>query len=571
MEFTRQLGEESGTQLNPLVDESTLPTTMNEDQVIATVGRFNRGRIDKPFVVTRGSFKRMLGKGESIRSNMLNETYVQIFEALQKGAKAVVVQRLVSLNGAGIGWAYIKDDSEVGFTSGKTDLDIAIDPESNEFEAIEVGSSILTVSGNSFSYFLAVKHLECFSEGIMLEIHADELLDDDGFEIDNDFITLRVLDSYGVKLFEFAGSLDEDAYDENGKSLFIGDVVQSKTDLVQVQISANVSVGAGSNAYGYDDNGSQKWYRTPVIKTYEEFATGSEVTSYFNDDYHFAADALAKTKIPFGYMSTGASNNVALIKALAYTSYQLNTPLAVDIYGEAPALAVLQFMNELNLSAADENHLIWTYWCPVKSDCPAGINPRGYFGTSMYILARACLRNSVKNRYGISAKNFPIAGSDNPINRTNMTQTRPISAPNLSRLAKYRVNPVVFKTFSDRSSVVPIDSLTSSPQNSLKKLTSVADMASWIDRQVLRFANQVLQKPMSVAIKATNEFMLDLFERVESSGWLVPSEDPQMDGKTFKYGAYPDPSNPYDKMIYAYSLHYDGVARQIEVTQTVSK
>jgi hypothetical protein len=44
--FVRQLGSESGVQLNPLRDNSEIPTTDNSDQVFGIMMRATRGRID---------------------------------------------------------------------------------------------------------------------------------------------------------------------------------------------------------------------------------------------------------------------------------------------------------------------------------------------------------------------------------------------------------------------------------------------------------------------------------------------------------------------------------------------
>ena len=96
VQFTRQLGAQSGTQLNPLQDDSVMPTVSNYDQVFAVCGRFTRGRIDKAFSVSRGNFYAKLGPGEQMRVNALNESWVHIWEALNNGAYLAVVSRLIA-------------------------------------------------------------------------------------------------------------------------------------------------------------------------------------------------------------------------------------------------------------------------------------------------------------------------------------------------------------------------------------------------------------------------------------------------------------------------------------------
>mgnify|MGYP007135826407 FL=1 len=87
--FVRQLGAESGVQLNPLRDNSEIPAGDNSDQVFAIAMRATRGRIDKAFKVNRSNVQKRLGKGESLRVSELNEAYVHVREALDNGAYAV--------------------------------------------------------------------------------------------------------------------------------------------------------------------------------------------------------------------------------------------------------------------------------------------------------------------------------------------------------------------------------------------------------------------------------------------------------------------------------------------------
>lgn len=94
--FTRQLGCQSGVQLNPLRDLTDGFAPDNSDQVFCIAMRSTRGRTDKPFRVNRSNFQQKLGLGESLRSSALNEAHIHVFEALQKGAASAVVQRLIT-------------------------------------------------------------------------------------------------------------------------------------------------------------------------------------------------------------------------------------------------------------------------------------------------------------------------------------------------------------------------------------------------------------------------------------------------------------------------------------------
>lgn len=93
--FVRQLGAQPGVQLNPLKDTTDGVSLDDSDQVLAMVVRTTRGRIDRPFRVTRGTFLTKTGAPDTMRANALNEGRLQLSEALNNGALSAVVSRIV--------------------------------------------------------------------------------------------------------------------------------------------------------------------------------------------------------------------------------------------------------------------------------------------------------------------------------------------------------------------------------------------------------------------------------------------------------------------------------------------
>ena len=210
--FVRQLGPESGVQLNPLRDNSEIPAGTNDDQIFAIAMRATRGRIDKPFKVNRGDVLRKLGKGEQIRLSALNEATVHVSEALNSGAYEAVVHRLTVEDDPVISWVVLAIVEDGGLTFSVKDA-------------------------LPSTYIFAVRHLECFNDGISVEFRADEKRTS-GVLVPNDKITVRLRDKDGVLLFEFYGSLDPDAKDDYGNSAFLEDVVASQTDVVEFSVGA---------------------------------------------------------------------------------------------------------------------------------------------------------------------------------------------------------------------------------------------------------------------------------------------------------------------------------------------
>lgn len=93
--FVRQLGQQPGVQLNPLLDNTDGVDAGGADQVAAMVARLTRGRIDRPIRVTRGTFLAKTGAPAPMRVSALNEARIQMAEALDNGASEMVVMRIV--------------------------------------------------------------------------------------------------------------------------------------------------------------------------------------------------------------------------------------------------------------------------------------------------------------------------------------------------------------------------------------------------------------------------------------------------------------------------------------------
>lgn len=535
--FARQLGSQSGVQLNPLRDMTDGFAPDNSDQVFGIIMRTTRGRIDKPFRVNRGNFQKKLGRGESLRSSALNEAHIHVFEALQKGAASTVVQRLTT-SAAVLSSIIVTQPADPA-----TDL------------AFAVAKAVPTDK----PFLLAIKHLECYNDGVVVELHADAVLAG-GAPAANRLVTLRLRDKENNVLYEFLGSLDPDALDDYRQSAYLPDVVERLTDNVEVIVGAGAEILPTSNAYGRDANGRQKLAVSPVMAYFSE---GS--TAYGTPDFVRARDLLQKTEHDYAYIVSGGSQAPALLSTLAQLAYDTNRQFAWDVPGTLSPEAAIAFIDQLNF----DSHYCQAFWAPLKSDDPLGLNGKVVLGTSAYNVARRCLRNAQTDANGFAPKNYPIAGKNWPLDRTGITQ---IHSPDdaLSDLADAKINPVIYVKYNGGGKFVFSDSLTCAKTTvSFRKLISVADMASSIDDWVTRFAREALQLPMDVSVKKTEGFLKKLFAGAKSAGWIVPSTE--LDGEAFQYVVQPNALRPADRMDVSYSLRYDGTNRQTFVTQTISR
>lgn len=534
--FVRQLGFQPGVQLNPLADNTDGAAPDNSDQVVAMIGRFTRGRIDRPFRVNRSNLYAKTGKPDTLRANLLNESKLHLRDALFNGSQEAVVCRLNTA-------ASIKKWALITLGNGAS--------------TFAVGGTDLTGA----TYSLAVMHHDCHNDGIKLSVHADPLVVG-GIPVINPTLTLRLLDSEGNRLHEFTGSADPLAKDDYGASSYLPDVVARQTDAMTVAVDAAFAgVTTTSDAYGRGVDGRDQWPTSALLACFVEGAT-----TYLAGDYDRAVDGLRNTTDPFGYIISGGTQVLSLLAKLADFAVEANIPMKLDYSGLLDADAVLLMDAALNL----DTHYVHKYWAPLEAEDPAS-GGRAVWGASGVIAGYSCRRNARVNAKGFAPKNFPIAGKEWPIQRTSIRQLHKPTEQQLSDLAKAQINPVIFELYNGGGRYVPTDCLTAAKTRvSFKKLISVAEMSASLDNWTAMYAKEILHFPMSVYIKSMKTFMQNLLEGAEASGWLVKSKN--LEGNAaFQFEVIPDEIRPADLVHISYWTSFDGVARQVTIQQTLSR
>lgn len=522
----------SGVQLLSLVDKTDRGILSNTDQIFATVGRFTRGAIDRAFLIDTSTRTRSIGAPSSILANPLNEAHVQIYEALDAGAAQACVSRLVPA--AAVNSYMVADLAAVEGLWG-VHADLPAD------------------------YLVAVKHLECFNDGVRIGIHAVETLDSQGAKAAATTVKIRLIDrATGGALFDdFEGSLLVDSKDEFGQSNYLPAIVSSMTEMVEVSVKAT-SVPADVAFYGVDADGQEKW----VFADLNYFAEGG--TAYANTDYDDAIQRLYDTDIGYGYLHAGGTKNVALLSKLVSFAYKVNKPFPFDVPGDLSVEAAIAFMTSLNV----DSHYPVAYWAPLVADDPVN-GGKAMIGTSGLQIGMRCNRNAQTDANDVAPKHYPVAGKNYPITRTGMRQLRKLSDPQLEALAKACINPVVFETYSSGGRYVFRDSLTCAKTTGDKKLASVAEMSASVDDAVTAYAKECLQLPMDEAIKRTTQFIEKAFEALQTAKWFVPSDE--MKGAAYRATIQPNGRFPKEKMDIRYSISYQGTNRITTVQQTLSK
>lgn len=529
--FTRQLGQQPGVQLNPVKDRTQSSTLGVFDQTAALVGRFTRGRIDRPFRVDRSTLRTLLGKPASIGLSLLNEAYSHASEALQRGARELIVSRL-SVPGAALSWAT--------FTSASTST-----------FAVSASAPVAGTFG--------VKHLGCHNDGIIVKVHADTKLVS-GSPVAADVVTVKILDADGVELFTVKGSLTAGSVDEFNQSNYLPDKSAELTDMLDWTIIGGATIGTTHDGYGKDASGNDKWATSTVLVTFAEGGTG-----YVATDYDRSVTALRNSQEDFGYIMGGGTRAVSLITKLADLAYDTNRQFVFDVPGDLTVSGAIAFIQSLGFGTAGRDHYPQAYFAPLKSMDPANGN-RVIWGTSAAQVGYRCARNAQTNAYGLAPKNTPIAGLNGNLGRAQVTQLLALSEQDLSDLAAAKINPVIYQRFSAGGIYAFSDSLTcANVAISYRKLVTVAEMSSHIDEAVARFGRECLQLPMETAIARMNDFLERYFGYCQASGWLVDSDEIP----AFEFNVQRNAQQPADRMDVGYWLHFDGVNRQVFIQQTI--
>lgn len=541
--FSRTIGTRSGVRLGYIKDASERFVGNDSGQVFAGVGRFTRGRIDRAFEVNRDQMVRLLGAPASTSLNPLNEALVQIYDAFKQGATRAVISRLAPA-GALLKWMVAKPNEVAGAQP--------TDPPT------PVWSVTGTAAEPEADFLLAIRHAECFNDGVRAEIHALAAEDGDGVPVASQQVVLRVLSVDGALLFNFTGSLDPLAKNESGESSYLPDVVSAQTDNLEVIVAEGASVPVDSVYYGDNAAGKAKTAGADLLY----FVEGG--TTYAPADIQRAVAALKNSMYPFRYICGLGTKSTGIIGAIGEMGPEINKNVVLDVPGNLNREAAIIFANQFNF----DSHYVQWYWSPNRAVDPLN-GGKAVIGVSGFQVGLRCRRNANTDANGVPPMNYPIAGKAWPLVRTGIVQLVEVGEDDLELLAKARINPVIYQTYNNGSAYVFYDSLTAAKTDADRKLIAVAEMSSQVDDWVTAGMKEYLQLPMRETIKRGTSFLRILFDGIETAQWLVPSEE--LDQRSYVASVNPNQQRPKDRVDVRYSLSYDGTTRVIDVEQTISK
>jgi len=536
--FSRALGEQPGIELAALDDRSGQLTLGDWDQTAAVIGRFNRGRIDAPFVVNASNFVDALGKASPVTAtSVLVEAHSHVYEALSKGARRVLVVRLAPA-AAAISYAAATIGATTTFAASAT-----------------------VPGGTTFT----IKHLGCHNDGIRLAVHADEVKVG-GVAQTTEIIKVRLQDSDGKTLYEVRGSLTEGAQDESGQSIYLPDVsAMVAGDMIEWTIPAGGSVDPTDDCYGRDANGREKWVTSAVLSCFSEGGT-----TYATADYDRCVNLLVNASEDFGYIMGGGTRNTTLLLKLADAAYETNRQFIFDVPGEFTATQAIAFVDSLGFNVVGRDHYPQAYWAPFKSYDPLTGSVWAW-GTSAAQVGYRCAKNRNVNAYGMSPKHEPIAGARGNVGRRDyrpLPSGRSLTEQDLSDLAESRIIPVIFQNYASGSFYAFSDAITQADSaTSYRKLVPVAEMITWLDEVIVRYGREILMMSRSAGERRMKDFLLDLFTKAQASEWLV--DDSDIGIPAFGFEVEIDPLRRAYGLRVNYWLHFNGLIRQIRVRPVI--
>lgn len=534
--FSRSIGKRSGIQLNYSIDASGSPAMALSGNNAAIIGRFRRGRIDKAFAVTGNNQNLRLGKAESMTISSLNEASVQAY-CILKGAQQAIVSRLVGA-GAKNDYMLLTDGKPVG----------------------EPAEPVMRVSADlSGDYLLALKHHGCFSDGVIVEIHAPAVENGDGEPVPATVVSIQLRDPDSGQAFfgPVTGSLVPGAKDDQGNNFYLPDVISQRTDELTVQTGTQTEVPVDSVFYGKDAARQDKWASMLLVP----FVEGEQ--TYTTDDLDAAIKRLERTAHNYTYINLSGTKNVALIARALDLGRKLNKQVVWDLDGSLTPEAAILFYK--SVGGATDSLYSQVYWAPILADNPVA-GGKAVMGTSGLQIAKRCIRNGQVNAKGIAPRNYPIAGEDHQVEFTGMVQIYEPDEQELEDLAACGINPVLYQEYSTGGKWVWLDSLTGRMTTGGTKLIAYAEMSTWVDDLISATTKGFLQKPMREAIHLTSRFQEQLFEALDASNWLQPSKE--LDGASWRFETKPAEDAPLEKMFNQYELCYDGTNR-VTVNQQI--
>lgn len=265
-------------------------------------------------------------------------------------------------------------------------------------------------------------------------------------------------------------------------------------------------------------------------------------------------------------------DDVKMFTDMVRVANKLNTRLWVELDPTLTAEQALQTANDL----APHNHRVRFLWSPVVARPANAVGLRGKKVPRIaggYVVAQHMLRDARTNAQGVPPLHQPIAGFDYPLNYVGMEMRADVnlSDPMRKKLADAQINVVQRVRYRNGVRFVIGDALSAyGDNNSILKLTASADIAMFIDNNLVQIVHRHLLKATEDTIADATKEARRLLDACTSKDRKLLVHSDELGG-FYQLSITPRDDRPYDAIDVKCSYRPHGTTRAAFFETTVTK
>jgi hypothetical protein len=554
--ITEILGAAPGIQWQGEKDNSQTPST-NAMNVGIVVGRFKRGRTDKPFLVSASTIQKRLGYDPT------NFDYMAVQDVLDLGVPSVWVQRVR----AGV--------AETNVESGILDN---YNPIEQHILVAESGVITLSTEADLTNKILKITFAlrDILDDGCHLDV---QFFSRSGAALTNGIptsisditaiLTFKDRDT-GEKLYTLSGllaangsiiSLADAATDSEVFSSFTVSVVGENTDADAAGVAISSDAGNLPNTLGRN--------KVTLVVGAMAGANASVPASFYTQ----LTNTLIYGTLRPNYLALPLTDDLSLITALLLVVKKRNCILFGDI---DPSLS-LDSASVVSSGIEAKDYRVRWYWNTTKSRPRDATTIRGgkvFRPCIGVMLGYTLLRNANTNTAGIPPLDNPIAGYDFPLPFKGLEARDDIffNQDTLDRLAALDVciNPVILHQGEDGARFIFGDLKTQyDDDNSALTIANSAEIAVYTNNIVIDIASRYLRKGTDTFIEFADRDCRERLDDCVTAGLLKPAEN--LGGKPYRLSITPREDRPFDAVDIHFAKRPVGAIRAAILNTSIEK
>lgn len=301
---------------------------------------------------------------------------------------------------------------------------------------------------------------------------------------------------------EWHVSTDINAVDENGRSLFIADVLSRSSAPIQVIVSDTLEPGSivGVN-------------KTPFVG-----ATNGNAKDITQLEWEKGIAVLASSMVNFTAVVSLGITDSAVIEKLAKVANDRLIDMFSDVEADNWAGAV-----EAMKAAAYTCERMACYFFPYYAKDPFS-DHKAHWGISG-VAFKAKAMGVAKVEGGVGGYHYSPAGQERGlINRKEVQPFEGLDEPDYEELVKVRLNRL---DIANNGTLMIGDALTTRVKNDYLRFQHITSTLDAISRDFNQMAKQYQHEPDDITLSGITRGLTDILDGYQSSGALVKPRDPE--------------------------------------------